>query len=195
MTARLAVFNVVKVCYLKGKPWERATEKMLNSSLRIKLWFVLSLVAFAGTLTTPLKADEVTMICTFYHKQSYNGKTQTRYLKYENPMFGFKSVSTRVGGDWKNWCQSRRKKTKTSLEIMDRGAVCIQEVQDYTVKKDIPDEDLTKGQEVVKVITYTLDFEFFTRRLDWTWKTNTGRRVLKEDDSWEVWDCRKHSQE
>lgn len=138
-------------------------------------------------------ADTVTMICTYHDKDAYAGKYQTRYLKYSNPLIGPKQIYMRRGVEWEKWCSPTDPEYYKPCErnITDRGAVGTFYLE-AEMNVDDPKEGLSKGDEVVSVLKYTLDFEFITRRLVRYWETTSGKR-LKYKGNTEVWACELHN--
>jgi hypothetical protein len=144
---------------------------------------ILTLCTFF--FATSAFAEEIVMICTFYNKDSYEGKSQTRYLKYSNPLIGRKQIYQRIEGKWEKWCRPNE------LAVSNKGAVMTTYVSGTLSKRF---EGFPKGFEYVKVDKYTIDFEFLKRRIDIQFKSlHTGEVVFgKKGDAWERWDCSRH---
>tara|TARA_B100001093_G_scaffold495253_1_gene539519 strand:- start:478 stop:909 length:432 start_codon:yes stop_codon:yes gene_type:complete len=137
-------------------------------------------------------AEEIVMICTFYDKDRYEGKSETEYLKYSNPLIGRKQIYDRVDGKWKKWCRpSEHDHKPCELTVSDKGAVGTFYVKD-TLKK--PELGKPAGFKYVVVFNFTFDFEFLKKRVDYYFETLSGRRIWG-DKIWERWSCKLHSKE
>ena len=140
-----------------------------------KLTATLCLTLCTCLFVTNAVAEEIVMICTFYDKDRYEGKSQTRYLKYSNPLIGRKQIYNRVAGKWTKWCKPSGDYHKPcELTVSDKGAV-LTEYYKGTFKK--PYRGKPAGFKYVQVSKYTLDFEFLKRRIDTHFETLSGLRI------------------
>jgi len=58
-------------------------------------YFFAPLAVIAVLFSTPVVAEEITMVCTW--------KDETRTLKYVNPLIGPKKILQRFEGAWVSW--------------------------------------------------------------------------------------------
>ena len=162
--------------------------KQLIKLLRKKIVVLIILLGVVIPANSAF-AEEITMICTY----TEYSKTFTRILKYVNPIIRRKQIYTRVDGQWEEWCDKSDPEDHKpcELKISDRGAVMDAWHLNTTIR-DVPQYGLSKGDQIVQVTKYTLDFQFFKRRVDISWKTLSGKNILKNDERSEEWSCKKH---
>ena len=132
------------------------------------------------------------MICTYWNYNHYDGQTQTRYFKYSNPMFGKKTILSRSDSEWTTWCGDSSYFYKPNeLKIRDRGGVCIQHDGNWSASVDNPKYKISKGDGLIKVKKYVLDFEFVSRKVEGFWqKKSNGIWTISEDNWVENWNCK-----
>lgn len=132
------------------------------------------------------------MICTYYDSNHYDGKTQTRYFKYSDPLIGRKKILSRYESEWGTWCGSSEGYHKPNeVTIKDKGGVCISYEGHWKRNIDTPKWKLSKGDGLIRVVKYVLDFEFVSRKVEVYWQNkSTEEWTLTEDNRVENWDCK-----
>jgi hypothetical protein len=153
-------------------------------------YLVIILTPMVILFSTPVLAEEITMICNF--------DGQTRTLKYLNPLFGSKKILNRYEGRWQNWGDSNRSlaHVPAKLRITDQGAV-LETVLAVEAMKH-PPYGLREGDPILRYDRYILDFEFLKRTVYW-YETHMNGMPLKngvegadpDTPSIEYWSCNK----
>lgn len=140
---------------------------------------------------SPAFAEDIKMTCTFQHPEFYNGKFQTKYLKYSNPIFSSKKLYSKRNGKWGNWCRSVPAHYKPcEISIVEKGAVMIGHLKD---KLSIGFAGKPAGYQFVKVIKYTLNFEDPKLHINTHYETFTGKHLFGDLKDWERWACEHQS--
>ena len=132
------------------------------------------------------------MICTYYNQQHYDGQRQTRYFKYSNPFFGRKTIRSRSDSEWTKWCgDSSGFHKPNEVTIKDKGGVCIQYEGGWKQRIDKPKWKISKGDGLINVKKYVLDFEFIARKVDVYWQNESTEEWTLTEDNWvENWNCK-----
>jgi hypothetical protein len=169
----------------RGLNMKNPINKRKRCSLRITL-LSICLCLFATTAF----AEEMVMTCSLYT----GGKTETRHLKYSDPIFGEKQIYNRVDGEWQEWCRSSTAAyNPCELTITNRGAIQTV-VYEGTASKDVPEDNMVQGTAILVHIKYILDFEFITRSVETYYTTMNGRSITgggsTDEPFIDVWDCK-----
>jgi hypothetical protein len=158
-------------------------------NFKIPLTAVLSLCICLFTISA--FAEDIKMTCTFQHKDFYNGKFQTKYLKYSDPIFSSKNIYRNRNGEWDNWCRSVPAHYKPcKISIAKKGAVMIGHLKDKLLKVF---SGKPAGYQFIKVIKYTLDFEDPKLHINTHYETFSGKRLFEGLKDWERWVCEHQS--
>ena len=132
--------------------------------------------------TNNLLADNAVMSCKT--QEVHNGPEDLRIYRYKKNWLGRKSVSTRVDGNWKQWClpvitlkakEAGVVARNTEVSINDLGGSCtlIQTVI-------VPEGRQYEGRQYERELTVIIDFIALTRTfIDSSWWDDGGIRSKK----------------